>query len=71
MGTMMTEDLLSSSEARDAILSRHEQLRGLVSETMLFAEGASRSDRELEPLRSHARERRCRRWSPSAFRARA
>jgi len=47
---------LSSSEARDAILSRHEHLRDLVSETMLFAEGAGESDRELEPLCVHARE---------------
>jgi hypothetical protein len=56
LGTTMTVEPLSSSEARDAILSRHEHLRDLVSETMLFAEGAGESDRELEPLRVHARE---------------
>ncbi|HET6146835.1 MAG TPA: hypothetical protein VFH68_04840 [Polyangia bacterium] len=50
------EDSLSSSDARDAILSRHDQLRGLVSETIHFAEGATRSDREFEPLRAQARE---------------
>jgi len=47
---------MSSSDARDAIISRHELLRSLISETMLFADGATRSDRDLEPLRAHARE---------------
>jgi hypothetical protein len=56
METTTTMELLSSSDARDAIFSRHEHLRDLVSETMLFADGASRSERELEPLREHARE---------------
>jgi hypothetical protein len=56
MGTTMTAEQLSSSDARDAIFSRHEQLRGLVNETLLCAEGASHSDREIEPLRAHARE---------------
>ena len=53
---MTTQESLSSSDARDAILSRHEELRGLVSETIHCAEGATRSERELEPLRAHARE---------------
>jgi hypothetical protein len=43
---------LSSSDARAAILSCHEELRGLVSETIHFAE----SDCDFEPLRAHARE---------------
>jgi hypothetical protein len=53
---MTTVEPMSSSDARDAILTRHEELRGLISETMLLADGAIRSDRELEPLRVHARE---------------
>ena len=51
-----TQESLSSSDARDAIFSRHEQLRGLVIETIHCAEGATQSDRELEPLRAQARE---------------
>ena len=51
-----TQESLSSSDARDAILSRHDELRGLVSETIHCAESATQSDRELEPLRAHARE---------------
>lgn len=51
-----TRESLSSSDARDAILSRHDQLRGLVAETIHHADGATKSDRDLEPLRAHARE---------------
>jgi hypothetical protein len=47
---------ISSSDARAAILSCHDELRGLVSMTIQFAEGASASERDFEPLRVHARE---------------
>jgi hypothetical protein len=46
---------LSSSDARDAIVSRHEQLRGLVTETIHCADGATTSEPDFEPLRAHAR----------------
>jgi hypothetical protein len=49
------EEPLSSSDARAAILSRHEELRVLVLETMLFAEHATQAERNVEPLRTHAR----------------
>jgi hypothetical protein len=45
---------LSSSDARAAIMSRHEALRGLVTETMLMTEGAAGRPDD-EPLRAHAR----------------
>jgi hypothetical protein len=51
-----TQEPLSSSAARDAILSRHEELRCLVTETIHFADGAMRSDPDCEPLRAHAKE---------------
>lgn len=54
--TTTTRELLSSSDARDAIISRHEQLRGLVSETMSCADDAIEPERPLEPLCEHARE---------------
>ena len=47
-----TLEPLSSSDARAAILSCHEELRGLVTETIHFVE----SDCDFEPLRTHARE---------------
>jgi hypothetical protein len=51
-----TQKPLSSSDARAAILSCHDELRGLVTETIHFADGAATSDRDFEPLRAHARE---------------
>lgn len=51
-----TQEPLSSSEARDAILSRHDELRGLVTETIHYADDATLSNRSFEPLRAHARE---------------
>jgi len=47
---------LSSSDARAAIRSCHDELRGLVTETIHFADGAATSDADFEPLRAHARE---------------
>lgn len=47
---------LSSSDARDAILSRHDDLRGLVLETMHYTDGVTESGRDLESLRAQARE---------------
>jgi hypothetical protein len=51
-----TREILSSSAARDAILSRHDELRCLVTETIHFADDATSSDRDCEPLRAHAKE---------------
>lgn len=50
----ITREPLSSSEARDAILSRHDELRGLITETIHHTDGAPKAD--LEPLRAYARE---------------
>ncbi len=51
-----TVEELSSSDARDAILSCHDELRGLANETIHCAEDATRSERDFEPLCAHARE---------------
>jgi hypothetical protein len=51
-----TSEPLSSSDARAAILSRHDQLRGLVIETILSADDAADPSVGCEPLRAHARE---------------
>jgi hypothetical protein len=51
-----TQEQLSSGDARAAILSRHEELRGLVIETMQFADEAAKSDRDFGPLRAHAKD---------------
>ena len=51
-----TGEELSSSDARDAILSCHDELRGLANETIHCAEHATKSDRDFEPLCAHARE---------------
>ena len=51
-----TQEPLSSSDARAAIISCHDELRGLVSETIHIAEHTTSSDRDVEPLRAHARE---------------
>jgi hypothetical protein len=51
-----TQEPLSSSDARDAILSSHEELRGLVTETIHCAEDPAASQRGFEPLRAHARD---------------
>jgi hypothetical protein len=51
-----TAEQLSSSDARDAILSCHDELRGLANETIHIAEHATKSDQDFEPLCAHARE---------------
>jgi hypothetical protein len=51
-----TVEPLSSSDARAAILSCHDELRGLVRETIQSAAGAATSEPDVEPLRAHARE---------------
>jgi hypothetical protein len=51
-----TQEPLSSSDARAAILSCHDELRGLVTETIHAAETATRYEQGFEPLRIHARE---------------
>jgi len=51
-----TKEPVSSSEARAAILSCHDELRGLVTETIHVADDATESERDCEPLRAHARE---------------
>jgi len=52
---VMLREPLSSSDARAAILSSHEELRGLVSETMEVAAGTAGKERDVEPLRTRAR----------------
>jgi hypothetical protein len=60
MGTMTmgttTGEPMSSSDARAAILSSHDELRGLVSATIRLADGATAAGVETEPLRAQARE---------------
>ncbi len=51
-----TGEQLSSSDARDAILSCHDELRGLANETIHIAEHATKSERDFEPLCAHALE---------------
>jgi hypothetical protein len=53
---LTTREQLSSSDARAAILSCHDELRGLVSETIHCADDATSSERAFEPLCVHARE---------------
>ncbi|MES1204454.1 MAG: hypothetical protein ABUS79_00830 [Pseudomonadota bacterium] len=47
---------MSSSEARDAILLGHQELRGLVTETIHHADGATQADADFAPLRAQVRE---------------
>jgi hypothetical protein len=54
MNMATTGEAISSSEARAAIMSCHDELRGLVNETIHAAEKATASEHEFEPLRSHA-----------------
>lgn len=51
-----TLEPISSSEARAAILSCHDELRGLVRQTIHSAVGDATSQPDVEPLRVHARE---------------
>jgi hypothetical protein len=51
-----TRTQLSSSDARDVILSRHDDLRGLVLETIHQADDATEAGHDLESLRAHAKE---------------
>lgn len=56
----LTREPMSSSDARAAILSSNEELRGLVRETMHVAEetteGTTESEVDFEPLRLHAKD---------------
>lgn len=56
----LTREPMSSSDARAAILSSNEELRGLVQETIHFAEetreGTTELDVYFEPLRMHAKD---------------
>jgi hypothetical protein len=51
-------EMMSSGDAREAILSRHDELREMVSETIHCVDGATtrQTDEDFEPLRAHARE---------------
>jgi hypothetical protein len=51
-----TLEPVSSSDARAAILSCHEELRGLITETIGFVEEALAPHGDFEPLRAQARE---------------
>ena len=48
-------ELMSSSEARDAILSQHEMLRKLLADTIALADRASSAARSLAALHAQAR----------------
>lgn len=56
----LTREPMSSSDARAAILSSNEELRGLVEETIQVAQETTESTIELEvnfePLRMHAKD---------------
>lgn len=56
----LTPEPMSSSDARAAILSSNEELRGLVEETIHVARGVTESTMEsevdFEPLRLHAKD---------------
>jgi hemerythrin HHE cation binding domain-containing protein len=47
---------VSSRDARAAIFARHEELRGLVNETIRIADAAGAAEPGFEPLRAYARE---------------
>ena len=52
----LTREPMSSSDARAAILSSNEELRGLVEETIHVAEEATELEVYFEPLRMHAKD---------------
>jgi len=52
----MTREPMSSSDARAAIRSSNEELRGLVQETIHVAEETTESEVDFEPLRLHAKD---------------
>jgi hypothetical protein len=51
-----TQESLSSNDARVAILSCHDELRGLATETIHLADGATSSSQGFEPLFARARQ---------------
>jgi hypothetical protein len=52
----LTREPMSSSDARAAILSSNEELRGLVQETIHVAQETTESEVDFEPLRLHAKD---------------
>ena len=52
----VTWEPMSSSDARAAILSSNEELRGLVQETIQVAEETTEWEVDFEPLRMHAKD---------------
>ena len=52
----LTWEPMSSSDARAAILSSNEELRGLVQETIHVAEETTEWEVDFEPLRMHAKD---------------
>jgi hypothetical protein len=52
----LTREPMSSSDARAAILSSNEELRGLVQETIHFAQETTEQEVYFEPLRMHAKD---------------
>jgi hypothetical protein len=52
----MLREPFSSSEARDAILSSCEVLRGLAAETIQVTERSAWTERDWEPLRAQAKD---------------
>jgi len=52
----LTWEPMSSSDARAAILSSNEELRGLVQETIQVADETTEWEVDFEPLRMHAKD---------------
>ena len=52
----LTREPMSSSDARAAILSSNEELRGLVRETIHVVEETTELEVDFEPLRLHAKD---------------
>ncbi len=52
----LTREPMSSSDARAAILSSNEELRGLLQETIHVAEETTELEVDFEPLRMHAKD---------------
>jgi hypothetical protein len=55
LGHGLASEPMSSSSLRDAILSRHDELRGIVAEAVDLADSPGRAGRDLEALRASAR----------------
>jgi hypothetical protein len=55
LGHESATEPMSSSSLRDAILSRHDELRGVLAETVDLADSPARVGRDVEKLRAGAK----------------